>query len=166
MADLDIKVDEEEDVVCLKLSGSINENANFDSLDLSPGKKLIIDIENVRLINSTGLRNWVIWVKSLDPNTQILLRHCPHVVVEQMNILKSFLPSGAIVESFEVPYHCESCGYEEMVMAERGVDYMEGTADQKEGILLPEQRPCPECEEKMGLDVLPAKYFTFLKFRR
>ncbi len=153
-------------ICVVHVTGAINEETIFQEIDPGASMVVTLDLDKVVSLNSMGLRNWVLWVKQLRSKFQMVFRNCPRVVVDQMNILNGFLPMGAIVGSFYVPYYCESCGREDNLLATRGKDYMEATVDAREGIKIPEQRPCPVCQEEMALDVIPAKYFSFLKYRR
>ncbi len=148
------------------IEGPINENTIFSQIDLQGAKILILDLEHVRSLNSMGLRNWMLWIRSLKSRSQTFFRNCPRVVVDQMNILQGFLPMGAVVESFFVPYWCSSCEHEENHLATRGRDFMEGTVDTPEGLTLTETRPCPVCSGQMEWDIIPLKYFAFLKYRK
>jgi len=154
-----------EDELILRFRGDLNEDADFSGVQIPEVSKLSLDLRDVQMLNSLGLRAWVNWIRSVPDNILIVFSHCPHFVVEQMNILEGFLPMGARVESFFVPYHCEACGHDEMYLAVRGRDYMEGTVDKQEGVVLKETRSCPVCPEDMELDVIPHKYFRFLKYR-
>jgi anti-anti-sigma regulatory factor len=148
------------------ISGMINENTDFGLLELGDAKVIIMDLEQVTSLNSMGLRNWLNWIKTVKSRMQFNFRNCPRAVVDQMNILHGFLPMGAVIESFFVPYSCASCSHEENYLATRGKDYMEGTVDVKAGTILPEKRPCPVCSASMEWDVLPEQYFSFLKYRK
>lgn len=150
----------------IHFSGAINENSDFSGMDLGAAKVLILDLHGVTSLNSMGLRNWVNWVKGVKNKMQLHFRQCPRVVVDQMNVLQGFLPMGAVVESFFVPYHCDACQHEENYLATRGKDYMEGTVDTRDGIVMPETRPCPVCAAQMDWDIVPLKYFSFLKYRK
>ncbi|MGE0764155.1 MAG: hypothetical protein AB7N80_12815 [Bdellovibrionales bacterium] len=150
----------------IHISGTINENSDFSQLRLEGSKLIYLDLSEVKNLNSMGLRNWVMWIKQLKVKSQMVFRNCPRTVVDQMNILQGFLPMGAIVESFFVPYACPACGKEESYLAVRGKDYMEGSVDTKEGSSLPENGVCKSCGAKTEIDIIPSKYFNFLKYRR
>ncbi len=150
----------------IHIEGAINENTDFFQVELGGVKIVILDLEHVHSLNSMGLRNWVLWIRSLKSRAQTYFRNCPRPVVDQMNILQGFLPMGAVVESFFVPYTCPSCQHEENYRATRGKDFMEGTVDAREGLILSENRPCPVCSGQMEWDIIPAKYFAFLKYRK
>lgn len=149
----------------IEVQGAINENSDFSVIDLKSAKMVYLDLKSVTTLNSMGLRNWVNWVKQLKI-TQMIVRHCPRAVVDQMNILHGFLPMGAIVESFFVPYSCQNCGLEENYLALRGRDFQEGNVDTKEGHNLPQVKTCPKCQGQMEMDVVSSRYFIFLKYRR
>lgn len=167
MSSHQFRVDRTLDGNCvIYMSGTINENSEFNKIDLSNAKLIYLDLRDVRNLNSMGLRNWVQWVKGLKAKHQMVFRNCPRSVVDQMNILQGFLPMGAIVESFFVPYVCDHCGHDESFLATRGQDYMEGSIDTKEGASMASSRPCPSCGKNMEMDVVPSKYFNFLKYRR
>jgi hypothetical protein len=145
------------------LIGEIDENADFKPIPVPKLGKLVLDLGEIRHLNSLGLRTWVQWVQKMNHLSGIYLRHCSNVVVHQMNILEGFLPLGAIVESFEIPFYCSSCDTQSVVMVERGRDYLEATSDTAEKIMTPMQRPCTVCRSIAEADIIPAKHFKFLK---
>ncbi len=150
----------------LSLAGVIDEQSDFNSFQIPSGtQKLVINMKDIRLLNSVGLRSWVLWAKTLRSIPVIALKNCPGVVVHQMNILDGFIPLQAVVESFEVPYHCESCEHGESLWLERGKDFFEQTADTAARIQAPEEKPCPACGAVMEMDASPRKYFRFLSLR-
>ncbi|MCB0361434.1 MAG: hypothetical protein KDD35_01850 [Bdellovibrionales bacterium] len=155
----------EGDNLILSFTGDINENADFNEIEFSGIKKMTLDFSGVRFVNSIGLRGWIQWIKKVSGVT-IYFTKCPRYVVDQMNILDGFLPLNAIVESFYVPYYCEACDHTETILATRGKDFKEGTADTKEGLLLQDEIACPKCGGSAELDVLKERYFNFLKYRK
>lgn len=162
-----IKVDvsKEGPDITISLKGTINEDAKFVPLEGEDSKRLIFDLEQIALINSCGLRNWVQWMAKESPHSQVVYKKCPKQLVDQINILEGFMPRGAIMESFYVPYYCESCGFEENFLAKRGTDYKEGSADSPEELTIPLVKTCPKCEARLEADIVPDKYFKFLKYR-
>ena len=148
------------------LQSDIDEFSKFDQIDLPVSARLIFDLEGVMRLNSMGLRTWIQWIRRLKKDTQIVFRKCPKIIMDQVNILDGFLPTDGVIESFFVPYECENCGAEEMKLMERGTHFVEGTADTKEGNLVPENCNCPACGAQMELGIFPNKYFRFLKYRR
>lgn len=154
------------DQMTLALTGNLNENAEFPQLDVNGVREVVLDLSGIKMLNSVGLRSWLLWIKTFAQKTGLVFVNCPRHVVDQMNILDGFLPTHARVDSFFVPYFCESCDATESILARRGQDFMEGTADTREGVTLPDERPCPHCQKPMEMDVLRDRYFSFLKYRK
>ena len=149
----------------LFLSEEIDENASFSDLETIKTKVLIVDLNGIRKLNSMGLKKWIMWTRS-QAGTQFVFSRCPAAIVNQMNILEGFLPQGSIVDSFYIPYKCDSCGAEHSQLAQRNFDYQEATNDQPLRIALASTRPCENCDETMEWDVIEKLYFRFLSPRR
>jgi prepilin-type N-terminal cleavage/methylation domain-containing protein len=147
----------------VKITGNVDEYADFKKIPRPPNQRLVLDLAGVTMLNSVGLRTWVNWTRELRLPEGIFLRNCPPPVVHQMNILDGFLPLGATVESFQIPYHCESCGHEENKTLERNKDFREATIGEKEKIVFSESIPCSACSEAAEADIMPAKYLKFLR---
>ena len=100
-------------------AGKIDENMQFSTVKVPPAQIMIFDFADVLMINSIGIREWVRWIRQLPGNVIMKFRRCPRAVVEQINILEGFLPKGARVESFFVPYYCEKCDQTHNVLYEK-----------------------------------------------
>ena len=152
------------DNIILELHGRIDENANFKEIRTLKAKSLTINLKGITLMNSVGLRSWIQWVKTLKKIPVVYLENCTTPVMNQMNVLQGFLPLGAVVNSIEVPYHCENCGHGFSHWAKRGDDYRESSAETEGWNKISEEAECPECgNKKAETDFLPARYFNFLK---
>jgi anti-anti-sigma regulatory factor len=146
------------------ISGSIDENSNFEGVKPKSLLPLHIDLRGVKHINSLGLRNWVQWMKTLlQHKSGIFLRNCPAICVNQINILEGFLPMNAIVESIEVPFICETCGSQSTYNAARGKDFIEYTQERPERVMMQMVLPCTKCNAPSEADIIPSRYFKFLK---
>jgi anti-anti-sigma regulatory factor/rubredoxin len=163
-AKVQVMTDETPIETCIHIHGDIDEDAHFYAIQ--PKKCLILDMAKIRFINSCGLRNWIQWLKTIPPATQVVFRNCPKVIVDQMNILNGFIPPGAVVESFYIPYYCESCGHEEHQLAERGKTFKEHLENKEAWSQFPEHILCPQCKESAEIGVMPTRYFSFLKSKR
>jgi anti-anti-sigma regulatory factor len=160
-----VKKHEADGELILEISGMIDENSTFADVSVPESMPLVLDLSGIERLNSMGLMVWLEWMKTLGRKRMIKLRKCPPPVVDQISILRGFVPLGGVVESVQVPYVCGSCQNEELVLAVRGHDYVEETADRKEGLTVPVTKACPKCQEEMEIDVVPAKYFAFLRKR-
>jgi len=154
MSQLSIEKADENGKVVLKVSGTIDEDANFSGFELSGGE-VILDLQNVDAINSCGIREWINWLKE-DPGTKLVYRNCPKIIVDQVNMVSGFLPENAEMESFYVPYYCDDSGNEKMVLFTKGKEFSES------GVNPPEAIKDDESGEEMEIDVIEAKYFRFL----
>jgi hypothetical protein len=151
----------QKDETHISLAGDIDEDAEFFSIE--PTKLLVIDMKKLRFINSCGLRSWVNWMRQIPPATNVTFKNCPKVIVDQMNILKGFLPPGVIIESFYVPYYCDPCGIETNVLATRGEHFKERFENQEAYTKFPEFISCPNCGSNAELGVIANRYFSFIK---
>ena len=151
--------------VTIFLTGHLSENSDFNSLNVDSAQTLIFDLEDVRLVNSSGLRNWLMFIRSLSEGVKVVLRHCQSMVVEQMNILEGFLPETGYVESVYVPYYCEKCDATRSKLLKRGEAFQEATEDKEHFFTISETDTCEQCGGAMSLDILPKHHFRFLKGR-
>ena len=121
----------------------------------SAGKPMVINFKGITSINSCGIRTWVNFLKDLQ-GTEITYEECPPLIVRQMNMVPSFL-GHAKVSSIFVPYVCESCEAEKMILV---------TADKfgNGNPTIPESMKCESCKTgEMELDGNPKQYFAFAK---
>lgn len=139
----------------LEIKGNIDEDSNFTPPDLGSTASVVLDLEGVTAINSVGIREWIKWTKGFPASLQLAVRKCPKIIVDQINMVSGFLPSGTVVQSFYVPYYSDASGNEKMVLFENGKEF-------KGGDLFPPAEVKDESGEVMEMDVIEAKYFKFL----
>ena len=136
------------------LEGSITEHDDIVPLSEKLPAEAVLDVSGITRINSSGVRQWIHFVKSVPETVQISLEGCPLVVINQINMIANFLGASRIkVKSLVVPFACVTCGNsaEELREAERLA---------KEGIV--GSPSCPECGSEMEPDVLQSEYLAFL----
>ena len=138
-----------------EIAGAIDEDAAFTPPDLGSTAAVIWDLEKVTAINSVGIREWIKWVKGYPASLKMSVRRCPKIIVDQINMVAGFLPTGTTVQSFFVPYYADGSGNEKMVLFENGKEYGSGK-------LNPPVEVKDETGEVMEMDVIEAKYFKFL----
>lgn len=132
------------------LQGDIDEDSVFNQIGQEAGE-LIINWKGVTSINSCGVRNWVNFIKTMSDRTTYYIE-CPPLVVKQMNMIPSFL-GNATVYSVYVPYVCDNCDTEKLVLV---------TAEKFSAV--DETIQCENCQSpEMELDGHPKHYFTFGK---
>lgn len=140
----------------VKLMGSIDEDSQFSAVSLTGHKKIFLDLEAIKSINSVGIREWIKWTKSADADAHFVFQKCPKVIVDQMNLVSGFLPENGKVESFFVPYFNEDTSFEKMVLFTEGKEFSGGQ-------LTPPADLKGDGGEALEMDVIEAKYFKFLQ---
>jgi hypothetical protein len=140
----------------VKLTGDINENADFTELRRQLHGDVELDLEAIARVNSCGVREWVNFVRALDANVSVLhFARCSPTVVLQLNTIFNFR-GRARVESFLAPYVCEVCHVDEyrlLVVSEHFPDRAHPH--------VPAFR-CGRCGGVMVFDELPERYLSFL----
>lgn len=137
--------------------GNIDENASFPIIDTLSGE-VWIDLQNVKSINSVGIRAWIKWFSSFE-QVNFVFQNCPKAIVMQMNMVEGFLVENSRVESIQVPFYCESCDedIEMLFHVGREVNIVNGEVE----LTYDKSSVCPDGSEP-ELDVNKVKYFKFL----
>ena len=139
----------------VRLSGSIEENVNFEQLIGPPGPELEVSSKEVPRINSLGVKAWIKYFQECKAKgTKLKFVECSTAIVEQMNLISNF-SCGGIVESIYVPFSCSHCN-SEFVGLFRTEDL------RKSNLELPEVK-CPKCSNVAEFDDIPEEYFRFIE---
>ena len=138
----------------VRLSGSIEENVNFDQLIGAPPAELVVNCKEVPRINSVGVKAWIKFFQGATAKgTKVRFQECSTAIVEQINLISNFTCGGQ-VESIYVPFSCTSCKTELVGLFK--------TEDLKKlQLQLPELK-CTKCGSKAVFDDIPEEYFGFL----
>jgi DNA-directed RNA polymerase subunit RPC12/RpoP len=142
-------------VLKIRFSGVFDETVDLESLIKDRSfKTLVFHFKHLKRINSSGVRKWLLFLQTHKGAFAIELEHCPPPVVEQMNLIDGFL-AGITVRSIYLPYLCNTCSHEEMVL-------VEAREFEKLKTELPVV-PCPKCKApEMEFDYLEEEYLHFL----
>jgi hypothetical protein len=152
------------DVLTIALSGTIDEDVTFPKVEEGAFKKIVLDLKEIKTINSVGIREWLNWIKPLSEKYEMILENCPKAMVFQFNMVEGFLPPKAKITSFFVPFYCESCDREDNVLFTVGKEVTASGGAVKIEFDLQKANLCKKpapCDVEM--DVTEAKYFQFLK---
>jgi hypothetical protein len=145
----------------VRLSGHIDENADYTKISLTGIISITFDMEGISLINSSGLQRWISFIESIPENIKIYLSRCSTRVVNQVNLFPGFLGGKDIgIISFAAPYYCQNCDCAVNVIVETLTDFKNMDA------ITPPQRRCEKCHGKLDFDGLPKKYFLFLNRKK
>lgn len=152
MSSLKIELTKQGDDTLIKLSGHINEDSDLSLMGEIKGNELTLDLKNITLINSCGIRDWIEFQKQNFDFTRVIYRNCPQVIIEQMNIVAGFIHPKGIIESFFAPYYCESSDQEVKLLITPS-EVIDGKAPAKKN----------DDGEDLEFDDIEAQYFNFLK---
>lgn len=152
MPQLSVQIEPAADHARVVLKGDLTEDADFSAVLGHPGRSLVIDLADVRRINSCGVREWVKLLQTLAAEgRKLVLERCSVAMVRQLNQISNFAGAGEIRSLF-APYLCESCGFAD----QRLLPAAEATVAR-----LDEPVACPGCSAPMVFDDLPAAYLAF-----
>lgn len=140
----------------LRLDGVIDEHNGLEHvLDTARDAiVLLVDLGGVRRINSVGVRDWVLWLRSARARfPTVVLYDCPPAIVNEINLVRNFA-EGAVVTTFQAPYFCDRCGLE-------SVRTLDALAMVRAGERSAPAAPCgkPACAN--ALDDADESYFAF-----
>lgn len=154
MTKFSFKMIEESNFSNVLLEGPINESFSAFNLQASRDKSIRFDFAKVTTINSMGIRYWISWLHN-NPGIAFHFKNCPVCIVDQINNVSDFMPSGTTVESFFVPYFSEFTGEEKQELYVLKRDFVRGQPAKVKEIT-------DSQGNKMEIDVYPQKYFKFL----
>lgn len=140
----------------MRLDGVIDEHNGLEHvLDAArDALVLLVDLGGVRRINSVGVRDWVLWLRSARARfPTVVLFDCPTAIVNEINLVRNFA-EGAVVTTFQAPYFCDRCGLE-------SVRTLDALAMVSAGERTAPAAPCgkPACAN--ALDDADEAYFAF-----
>jgi anti-anti-sigma regulatory factor len=151
---LNLKKEQQGNVLIVQASGVIDENADFSQLVSSNVAEIRFSTKDVSRINSVGVRGWInAFQKITAKNVKVTLFECSTVIVEQLNMIVNFA-AGMTVESVMVPFSCTKC---------RAASVGLFKSDDLKAINfeVPDIK-CPSCSAPASFDDIPEEYFHFL----
>ena len=143
----------------LLVTGEITGETDFPSLHPDPERTLSIHFNDVRYINSGGVRNWISWIRKTNKafGTQIAFENLPPIFVRQAAQIKDFLPSNRVIESFVVPYYCSYCKTNTEILFEKDKNWNLAW-DRAKLIQKLSHTICPSCSSIAEIDASPESY--------
>lgn len=133
------------------LEGIIDEDANFDKIKSLGMNKFIFDFNNVAMINSCGIREWIKYLDDVG-SADITYLNCPQIIIEQVNMVHGFIRKGVVVDSFYAPYFCTTCDTGKKILLKNSE--VTGTK--------PPVKHCNTCKGELEFDAIEKQYFSFL----
>jgi hypothetical protein len=149
----------------ITLSGYLDESAVLPERDIFDGlEKVIFDFDKCDVINSGGVKLWVVLMSHIEklPQLKVIFKNCRPLILDQINLIESFLPANGEVQSLYILLFCEKCERELDVCRE----VSELSSDMGEVVSELKSVDCPDfpdCKSDIVLDMHPAKTLKFLK---
>lgn len=136
----------------IELAGEVTEDSDFRPLLEVTQPTIVLDLADVRRINSCGVREWIGFVNTLSSTGRtVVMERCSVAIVHQLNMIMNFRGNAEVVSVFAA-YFCAKCGVEHS----RLID-LRGEAKAE----LEQPLPCPTCGAAMEFDDLPDTYLAF-----
>jgi hypothetical protein len=138
------------------VSGTLDEHVDFSAL-MSADPELRLNLSGVKRINSIGLRNFMMFLKSWGKGEYAFI-DCPVEFVDQINLVPSILKMGGSgwVESCQTPVVCRSCGKDAEILVA-----MNPRPNRAPPAI---RQACSVCGG--ALELATEGYFNFLQFLR
>ncbi len=150
------RIESREGATWVGLSGDITEAARLDELARLPAP-MRIDLGDVRLINSLGVRAWFQFIARCEAaGMAVTVERCAPVMVSQISMIKGFMGTRTRVASILVPYFCQACNNDDTKLfnVQPGVP-----------LEVPPTSTCPRCKGLTVLDELETMYPTLFEGR-
>lgn len=155
MSKYNVLISQQQSKKVVQIEGTIDEDFIFSKYPLTEVEEIEFHLGKLKNLNSCGIREWLKWFSTIK-NINTKFYKCPKVFVDQMNLVKGFLPENCVVESFYVPFFNEEAGVEMLVLFSNGKEYSNGDVHFPIEIKSEDGSP-------MQLDVVASNYFKFLK---
>jgi DNA-directed RNA polymerase subunit RPC12/RpoP len=142
------------EVLSVRISGSVEENVNFDKLIGPAAPVMRVGCKEIPRINSVGVKAWIkYFTAAVQKGSKVVFAECSTAIVEQINLISNFTCGGS-VESIYVPFSCSKCR-NELIGLFRVEDL------KKLNLKLPELK-CTKCGSKAVFDDIEEEYFGFI----
>ena len=139
----------------VEFAGEIDENTDFSELRDRLQGRVVFHLQQVRRINSCGVREWVNFVRELPNVAELTFSHCSPAIVAQLNMIFNFR-GAALLRSFYAPYICDECDVETTKLLDIETSFPKGGDNE------PPEFNCERCGGPLEFDDLPDHYLAFL----
>ncbi len=158
---LEAQITREKGRTTVVMSGWMDERSEWPQLGPPVKGHLLLDLREITLLNSMGVRGWVLWLASLKVDGDVILVHCSPTVLKQITILEGFLNDRTKIGSICVPYFCEDCSREENLL----IDITSLPKPPTFSSAVSEFN-CSVCGMNMHLDMVESQFMNFLNAHR
>lgn len=86
------------------IPATVDDTTRFPTYRGFHGQKFILDLRDLRMMNSMGIRTWVDWVRGFMANNTVVLRNCPMTFMSIAAIVVDVVPNEVVIESMILRY--------------------------------------------------------------
>jgi len=140
----------------LALAGSIDENADLDSIFSKLTGDTVLNLRGIDRVNSMGVHRWVPIVTAFTARHRLLIEEISYALVQNANFVANLFGSATVVSCI-APYYCSTCKDNCSVT-------VTGEEVAAHGFEEPPSKRCVRCNSVMEFDELDG-YFAFFKSR-
>jgi hypothetical protein len=116
------------------------------------------DLGGVRYLNSSGVRNWITFLRRLGNVTEHSFIRCSVAFIAQASMVPAVLGRGRVV-SLWAPYHCDRCD-----RTDERLLHVAALLDRSLGSkVTPPRFSVGQCGGELFFDDLPERYFAFVQ---
>lgn len=165
MSQFESKTDLNNRVLMISFKGDVTGAEQLPVPNVEGAEKVIIDLDKAAYINSSGVRNWMVWaiaVGKLAREVTVELHKIRPVFVRTQRAIRDFMPMGSKVVSAYVPYFCEACRENHEVIYNSGQDFGPHIAEAQLAEKI-EYSTCPKCQGTMEIDELAEAYLKLFR---
>jgi len=151
-----MRIETRGDAAHVFFTGTLNEEAygQYSSLADTLPAKCTFDFAEVSFINSTGVRDWIRFIRVVQIKRVISYERCTDSLVGNMNLMP-FMVGEATVNSVLRNSTCPSCGALDATALKAGVDFT------SEGTMTHDPPACQSCKAQVAWDIPDSEYFLF-----
>lgn len=136
------------------ISSKVDDETELPATPATPVENVVIDLGEVRHVNSIGVRSWVQWIRSIflmNPKAEIHLQRLPLIFIRLRQSFSDMIPETSRITSFFVSFYCPECmaTHEELV---------ETSGSTKDFHNVDHYPTCPVCKLVMDSEIDPAVY--------
>lgn len=150
----------------LRLTGDVDESVHFAPVielvkrrtESEAVSTVQFDLGNVTRLNSSGVRQWLRFLDTIQSMAAVEFIKVNQAVIEQTIVAPNFLgKEGNRIHNFEAPYKCPECSHKILETLEPSEVIVE------DGEIIPPSFDCERCGALMDFDGEEKDYFGFLE---
>jgi anti-anti-sigma regulatory factor len=131
------KIKSDDETLNIELNENIDEHSSFEGINVEKYKKVVVDFNNVHLMNSCGIREWVKFVIRLNKSQLLVFKNCPYIIIDTLSTIPAFTTEQTYIKSVLLDWECHNTKSHKITTFDIDSDtFIDGI-------------PCDNCSESM-----------------